>query len=302
MIGELLALFSAFAFAVGSVAIAKADTAATGEGGVLLSVLLTGLLAALAWTVVGLPLETAANAPGMAMVWFAASGVLATVWGRQTLYKAIQNAGVIRASTVRRLTPFFSALLGWFILNESIGGLTGAGIALLALSFALLIFERRDRLQAEVTGANAPPDIPRGYMFGIICAASYAVSYIARKFGLVALPDAYLGAFVGSVAALGYYLAGCFVSRYYRTVVVGALRRPDPWQFLAALCISVGQISQFIALTYTGVTQVAVINSVEIYIAAYLAVVVFKTERMPGAGILFATLLATAGVVMVAVG
>tara|TARA_R100000365_G_scaffold923_2_gene3353 strand:+ start:1692 stop:2600 length:909 start_codon:yes stop_codon:yes gene_type:complete len=302
VIGELMALFSACAFAVGSVAIARADPAASGEGGVLLSVLLTGLLSALVWLVVGLPLETVANAPGMAMVWFFASGILATVWGRQTLYKAIQNAGVIRVSTVRRLTPFLSTLLGWLILDETIGGLTGAGIALLAVSFALLVIERRDRSMAEETGANAPPDIPRGYMFGIICAASYAASYIGRKFGLMALPDAYLGAFVGSVAALGYYVAGCAVSPYYRKVVVDALRRPDPWQLLAALCISVGQITQFIALTYTGVTQVAVINSVEIYIAAYLAVVVFKTERMPAPGILLATLLATAGVVMVAVG
>ncbi|MDN5925854.1 MAG: EamA family transporter [Hyphomicrobiales bacterium] len=302
MIGELLALFSAFAFASASVAVAKADPAASGEGGVLLSVLLTGLLSALAWLVAGLPLETAAAAPDFTIAWFVASGVLATVWGRQTLYKAVQNAGVIRATTVRRLTPFFSALLGWLILNEAIGGLTGVGLGLLALSFALLVFDRRDKFQADAAGANAPPDIPRGYMFGVLCAAFYAVSYIARKFGLMALPDAYLGAFIGSMAALGYYVVGCCFSRHYRSVVAAALRRPDPWYFVAALCISTGQISQFIALTYTGVTQVAVINSVEIYIGAYLAVVIFKTERRPSAGVLFATLLATAGVVMVAVG
>ena len=42
----------------------------------------------------------------------------------------------------------------------------------------------------------------------------------------------------------------------------------------------------------------AFINSVEVYIAAFLAVAVFKTEPMPGHAIVMATLLATAGVIL----
>ena len=79
-------------------------------------------------------------------------------------------------------------------------------------------------------------------------------------------------------------------------------RWPEPWQFVAALCISTGQISQFVALSFTGVSQVAVVNSVEVFISAYLAVVVFRTESMPGPLVLAGTLLATAGVVLVAIG
>lgn len=300
MIGESLALGSAFAFAFGSVAIAKGAVRRSGESGVLLSVLMTGLLSGLAWLVAGLPRDfySADIAVWAAIGWFAASGVLATVWGRLTLFKAIQYAGVVRASTVRRLTPFFSVLLAWMILNEDVSAIAGAGMAVIGFSFVLLIIDSRQRLLGERGGA----DISRGYAFGVVCAMSYAASYIVRKYGLIHVPDAFFGAFIGSVAAFAYYLVGCIFSAEYRTVVRQSLQRPDSWHLLAAVCISGGQIAQFAALTFADVSRVAMINSVEIYISAYLAVFVFKTEKRPSNLIVAATVLATAGVILVATG
>lgn len=302
MIGQLFALFSAFAFAFGTVAIAKATMVGSGQGGVLLSVMLTGVFSLACWMVIGHPLGPLGQISWTAIGWFAVSGILATVWGRITLFKAIQNAGVIRASTVRRLTPFFSVFFAWLLLAEEVGWLTGGGMVLIASSFALLILDSRRKLDEEASGPSAPPDIPRGYLFGVLCALSYALSYIARKYGLIELPDAFLGALIGSLAALGYFVVGCAFSAELRSVVANSLNRPERWQLVAALCISIGQISQFIALTYTSVSQLALINSAEIYIAAYLAVVVFRMERMPGPAVLLATALATVGVVMTAFG
>lgn len=302
LIGESLALGSAFAFAFGNVAIAKGALRRSGESGVLLSVLMTGLLSGLAWLVVGVPASsyTAENAFWAAAGWFAASGVLATVWGRLTLFKAIQYAGVVRASTVRRLTPFFSVLLAWLILSEDISVAAGAGMAIIALSFGLLLLDSRNRLE---DAADRPAsDLSRGYALGVICASCYAASYIVRKYGLNLVPDAYLGALIGSLAALLYYLVGCLFSAQYRAVVRGSLKRPDSWQLLAAICISIGQIAQFAALTFADVSRVAMINSVEIYISAYLAVFIFKTENKPSMLIVGATIFATAGVILVAAG
>lgn len=302
MIGESLALGSAFAFAFGNVAIAKGALRRSGESGVLLSVLMTGLLSGLAWLVAGVPANSymAENTIWMAAGWFAASGVLATVWGRLALFKAIQYAGVVRASTVRRLTPFFSVLLAWLILSEDISIAAGCGMAVIALSFGLLIADSRQRLEDAADRPAA--DLSRGYALGVICASSYAASYIVRKYGLNLIPDAYLGAFIGSLAALLYYLVGCVFSAQYRVVVRGSLKRPDSWQLLAAICISIGQIAQFAALTFADVSRIAMINSVEIYISAYLAVFIFKTENRPSMLIVAATILATAGVILVAAG
>jgi drug/metabolite transporter (DMT)-like permease len=300
--GELLALFSAFAFACGTVAIGTAGSSGKEQGGVLLSVLLTGALSLAGWAALGSGSMSRISSSPTALAWFAASGILATVWGRLTLYKAIHDAGVIRASTVRRLTPFFSVFFAWLILGETVGVGTGWGMALIAASFLLLIADNRRKLDKTPDWPAAPANIPRGYMFGVLCGLSYALSYIARKFGLTELPDAFLGALIGSLAALSYYAVGCVFSAAFRRVAAEALRRPEPWQLAAAAFISVGQISQFMALNYTGVSQLALINSAEIYIAAYLAVFVFRMERMPSAAVLIATVLATAGVALTALG
>jgi drug/metabolite transporter (DMT)-like permease len=232
--------------------------------------------------------------------WFAASGLLATVWGRLTLFKAVLLAGVIRATTIRRLTPFFTALLAWALLGETIPGLGALGMVLMAASFALLYADNRQKLAATELFPGA--DIPRGYMFGAISALMYAASYVVRKQGLEILADPYFGALVGSAAALVYYIAGCFFSSKFRTDVRNLLSRPDRWQLVAAFCISAGQILQFVALNHAGVGRVAIINSVEIFLSSYLAVIVFKTEKWPSAMIILATVLATAGVIFVAAG
>lgn len=297
MIGELLALFSAFAFALGTVAIARAVAAGAGDSGVLLSVLLTGGLSGVVWLLAGLPASGHEPLSAYSLAMFAASGVLATVWGRMALFKAVQNAGVIRASTVRRLTPFFSVFFAWLLLSEHVGPATLAGVALIGLSFALLLIDNRKTLNA-----SSAPNIRKGYVFGVLCALTYALSYIARKLGLDAYPDPFMGALLGSVAAVGYYLVGCLFSAGFRKAVRTSLDRPGKWQFVAALSISVGQISQFVALRFTGVSQLALINSAEIYIAIFLSVAVFKLEAMPSRIVLTATVLATLGVVLTAFG
>lgn len=301
MIGEALALFSALAFALGSVAIAKAMAKGSGESGVLLAVLITGILSAIAWSVVNGSAGAPAAMQPASLAWFAASGVLATVWGRLALFKSIHHAGVIRATTTRRLIPFFSVAAAWAILDERIGGTAAIGMALVAASFALLLWDARGRIEKHAPSAS-DRSVGLGYAFGVAGAAAYALSFIARKMGLDISPDPYLGALIGSFAALLYYAVGSMIGARYRAAFAQLRQRPEPWQLLAALCISIGQISQFVALSFTGVSQVAIVNSVEVFISAYLAVAVFRTETMPGPLVLAGTILATAGVVLVAIG
>ena len=300
LIGDGLAFASAVFFAVAYIAIAKAARERTADNGVLLSIVMTGALSAFAFVLRDATTPRSGASLPAAVAWFAASGIFATVWGRLTLFKAVQLAGVIRATTIRRLTPFFSILLAWVVLGESVSGFAASGMILIAASFALVYADNSRKLAAIELFPDA--DLPRGYMFGAISALMYAASYIVRKRGLQTLPDPYLGALLGSVAALAYYLIGCLFSSKFRSDVRAFLSVPDPWQFIAAFCISAGQISQFMALNLTGVGRVAVINSVEIFLSSYLAAIVFKTEGWPSLLIMLATVLATAGVIFVAAG
>lgn len=304
--GELLALGAAFAFGMSSVAIAKGANSSSGESGVLLSAIVTGLVAGLAWMLLGG--ETGPAGEGQqgsiafwsATGWFVASGLLATVGGRITMFKSIEFAGVIRASTTRRLMPFISLLLSSVIIGETISPVAGGGMALIAVSFLLLYWENRSRVHISTDDPQRRAVISRGLAFGVGSAFLYALSFIARKFGLVDVPNAFFGALIGSVTALCFYAAASTVSSRYRSIVASALKTPNPWQLFAAFLISAGQIMQFGALMLTGVGRVAFINSIEVFIAALLSVAVFRTEPMPGRRIIAATILATAGVALMA--
>jgi len=300
--GEALALLAAFSFGLSSVAIAKGAQTSGGQSGVFLSAIMTGLLAGSAWLIFDYGSQTADSWPTalIAIAWFVASGVLATIGGRLTMFKSIEFAGVIRASTTRRLMPLMSLFLGWLILSEQVSGLAGTGMALIAASFLLLYWDNRAKLKISTDDPAQRSLISRGLAFGVVSAFLYATSFIARKFGLVDLPSAFFGALIGALTAIFYYAAAATVSREYRSIVAGALKAPNPWQLLAAFLMSVGQIAQFGALMHTGAGRVAFINSVEVYISAFLAVIVFKTEPMPGRSIFIAMVLATVGVVLMA--
>ena len=71
---------------------------------------------------------------------------------------------------------------------------------------------------------------------------------------------------------------------------------------MAAASVSLGQIAQFFALSHTTVTAVAIIGSVEMFIAAWLSAVLLRSERKPGLGFAVASLLALAGTVVIALG
>ena len=236
-----------------------------------------------------------------AIAWFVASGLLATVGGRITMFKSIEFAGVVRASTTRRLIPFLSLFLSWLFMGESVSALAGGGMVLIALSFAILFWDNRSRIRILTDDPQRRAMISRGLAFGVISALLYANSLIARQFGLIDKPDAFFGALIGAVTAIFYYACAASVSAKYRLIVRAALTAPDPWQLLAALLISLGQLAQFGALMFTGAGMVAFLNSFEIYISAFLAVFVLRTEPMPGRAVIGATALATTGVMLMAI-
>lgn len=263
---------------------------------------MTGLVSGLAWITFGGGGSTGAGQVTLtATAWFVVSGLLATVGGRITMFKSIEFAGVIRASTTRRLMPLLSLLLSWIIISEQISPVAGAGMALIALSFVLLYWDNRSSLRISTDDRQRAAMISRGLAFGVVSAFLYALSFIARKFGLVDMPDVFFGALIGSITALCFYGGASAVSGRYRSIVKGALTAPNPWQLLAALLMSTGQIAQFGALMLTSVGRVAFINSIEVYIAAFLSVAVFRTDSMPGRLVIIAAIIATAGVVLMAV-
>lgn len=299
-LGELLALVAATGFALANVTISLGAVRKKGDNGALLSVMATGVVASIAWVLLGAPLslDQARTILAIGLAWFVLSGLLTTVFGRIFLFRSIQEVGVVRASALKRLTPFFSVILAWAILGEIVTGAMAVGMVLIAIAFTVIV---RRGMNAAATSAAGGTSM-RQLVPGPISAMCYAFGYITRKFGLDHIPDATFGTLVSSIGALAYYvLAAPFVADY-RRAFREAFTSVNRWQLLSAGLISVGQISQFAALQYSEISRVVMITSLETFISMFFAVVVLKTERRPDAMMMGAAALATGGVVLVSFG
>jgi len=296
-LGELLAFLSALFFACSNIFVAKGAVGGKGDRGAMLSVVITIGVSAVLWLVVeGGGIGAASPDWWAGIAWFALAGLCATALGRAFLFVSIRRLGVTRASAVKRLNPFFSVILAVVILGEAATGLALAGMAMIGIAFAILI---RDAMARSGEGLEAPP---ADYAWGVASALSYAFSYIARKNGLIAIAAPAFGTLVSAIAGLGVFaLAGIF-SSHYRDAFRNIFRYANRWLVAAGFLISFGQVSLFAALTYAPISSVVMISSLEIFLATFLSVIVFRTEERPNVGTIFAAALATFGVVAIAAG
>lgn len=301
--GELYALLSAASFGVAGAAVAKGAPEARGDNGVFLSIILTLMLSFLLWIAFGIDLDALDDKSVLVigLSYFASAGVLATVLGRLTNFRSIALSGAIRSSVFRRMIPVFSTIFAVVLLSERYAPVSLAGMILILSSIGLAMWERTPG-SASGLWVGSSRQLRIGLLLGAVSAFCYALAYIARKLAMVHLPDAAFGAFVGALTGVIWYLVASSVSTRYRRSLISVFKDAGPWQWLAALGMSFGQILLFFALISAPVAVVAIIGSLEMFVGAYLAAFLFKSEPVPGRAMVFATMIATAGVAMVAFG
>lgn len=304
MIGEALALFSAACFGLAGVTIARGSATAQGDNGAFLSVVLTAFAGGALWLIIGTqtlsPLDDGTVWLGIA--YFAISGVLSTVLGRLAMFRSVMLAGAISASLFRRLIPVFAAAFAWVLLGESVGAMAALGMAVVMGSVLIAMTERLPAIRADDHAAGAAALVARrkGRWLGAAASACFGGSYVARKLGMSQIPDAALGALIGALTGIIWYGLAAIGSPRYRQTVLGLLRHSGRWQVITAAAMAVGQTSQFFALAHTDVATVAIINSTEVFISIWLAAFVFRTEARPSRRVVLASLIAVAGVVIIA--
>jgi len=296
-IGQVLALLSATSFAATNVFVARTKESA-GDKGVMFSVLVTLVISAVLWLAAegGTAVFPRTPHEWSALGWFALAGILAMVFGRSLVFASIRRLGVTRATAVKRLNPFFTALFAALFLGEVLSGSDLIGMAAIAAAFGLLI--RESFLARGTLSVAAPP--PSSYLFGVFGAVAYAGTYITRKLGLDILHAPAFGTLVSAASGFAGFAILAIVLPRQRAHLAGIFAHLDRWIVLGAIAVSAGQILMFAALSYERVSTVAMIVSLEIFISIFLSVVVFRAERAPGPGVALAAVLATLGVVLVA--
>ncbi len=301
IVGEIFAILAAFCYAFGSVAATKNARENGGRGNaVLLSIVLTAGFSGGLWLMVGPSLPPLDADVWVGVAIFVVAGILATVLGR-IFFRSIELAGAIETGLIRRLIPVFAAVLAIFFLGETLTAASALAFALVFAAVALVVVMARGGAAAEDADAvRASRERNAGRILAMLSAASYGGSYVTRKLAMRWLPDPLLGAFIGAVAAFAYFAAAAPFSPEYRRQLAAVLRRPTGWQLVAAASISLGQTAQFVALRFTTVTAVAIIGTIEMFLAAWLAAWVLRTEARPGPDFAVGSILAMAGVIVLA--
>jgi drug/metabolite transporter (DMT)-like permease len=234
--------------------------------------------------------------------------------------------GAVQASAVKRLNPFFSVLLGVLVLGEPFDSIMMIGMLLIFSSFGVLLKQSMAPTSGSATPTNgsatptngsATPTngsaTPRssgsesaarswaakltnlGFFYGPVSALAYATGYVARKQGLIALPDPAFGTMLGSViGAVFFVLAAQFVDSY-RHAVRNALTTFSPWLFATGVLSSMGQLLYFMALSHSTISRVALISSMEVFVTIFLTVVIFRSREQLSVPVLLAAGLGVAG-------
>ncbi|QFS83605.1 EamA-like transporter family protein [Roseivivax sp. THAF40] len=301
MIGEAFAVAAALLYAFGSVAVTQDARENGGRGtAVVLSILLTTAISGLLWLFIGLPLPTPSEGLWAGIAYFCVAGLLATVIGRVFFFRAIELTGAVESSLFRRLIPIFAVVMAVIFLGERVTLSTAVAIVLVFAGVGIVILSVPENPQAAKVNTAERKDRMTGRLLGVGSAASYGGAYVTRKFGMVWLPDPLAGTFIGAIAGLVVFCALAPLNEHFRAQIRAVLRRPTRWQVLAAGAISFGQIAQFTALKFTSVTAVAIIASIEMFFAAWLAGFVLRSEPRPGPRLLAASVLALIGVTILA--
>ncbi|MEH7479619.1 DMT family transporter [Neobacillus drentensis] len=325
MIGVVLALLAAVFFGCANVMVKKGSTPQSVDNGTFLSVLITFVLAGIFTVGSGLfqgwvPLTT------KGFWWFVLAGILTAFIGRMLLFTSIQHLGSVRASAIKRLNPLFTVLIGVLFLHEPINLLTVIGMVFIFGASTVLMFESftdytrakkeiaattktnkkvgsliegEDKRNIWVKGIQLVASL--GYMYGVISALAYSIGYVVRKEGLAEIPDPFMGTVIGAAVGILIFLFLSLFKKRNRQSIKLTFTTFRPWLFGAGIATSLGQILYFFALTFSGVSQVAVIGSTDVIFTLLLSSLIFKTNEGITRTVVLASVLAMTGAGIIAI-
>lgn len=294
--GVLLALLGAFSFSLMNVFVRNGVRASDGDTGILTTMLINVAMYA---TLMVATVATVGLGPIVpeGVAWFVLAGLAATFLGRHALFGAISHIGAARGAAIKNATPLVAVGLALLVLGEELTRLAAVGIALIAVALALLIWESvtreggpagagdepvtealeseavadgwwdRTRFAADRTIAamRAPARhvVLFGVVLGIVAAFAFGTGHVFRKLGMEALPNALVGATIGSTTALLAYLVTSALRGRVADELRSAFRSQRPWVWAAGVAGTGGQLSFFAALAFSPVSHVSAVSGSE---------------------------------------
>ena len=294
-LGDAFTVASSFCFAASNILVARGNRDAREDNGAFVSLLITAGIAGALWAGFGLA-RGFEPVTWRAIAWFCGAGAFTAFVGRVFFYAAIEKLGAMRSSTMKRLIPFFSVMLGVGVLGERLTGGMVAGMVLILLSFVMLVGGARGtRPEAGKKGGG----MNAGYIFGPVSALGYATGYLLRKMGLAEAHDALLGAAVGCVAGAALFVATAAFSERYARAVRATFNRPSGWLLAGGTAATFGQVFYFAALNENAMARVALVSSSEVFITLLLGWIFLRRRETISFALVAAAVLGFAGAALV---
>lgn len=269
MIGPLLALFSGFSFALNNIFVRK-GVYRSGESfsPVAISLFLGTALFGL-WLLISGEAVRLASLSWLGVGSLSAAGIIHFLVGRLFGFTGVRLIGANRAVPIQTCFIIVAALLGVLFLGEPMS--VSLVLALLLVAGGIMLISTTGKSETEKL--NMPEGaLAKGILATLAAALCWGVSPILVKIGLREVGSPVLATFISGAAATLVIGVALFYPRNSEK-----LSRLDRASFLpfivAAIAISLAQISRYVALDYSLVSVVVPLtgtNSLFIYPLSFL--------------------------------
>lgn len=293
--GIFLGLLSAVFFAASALLIRAGMKNSPREDGLYMTIVVNVLMLGIVGLFVSKPEWSTRG-----IVTLAAAGLIGTLAGRHTSFRALRMIGATRASVFVTGAPAASALTGWLILDEAVGLVDALGGALV---IAGLIYLARGRSTiAPVPGAEAPEHPPIvGYAYAIATPLIFGLAFVVRKWGLQFFDSAVLGALIGATAALAFLFIKDVIRGDVRSRRIQNFQGANWWFVGGGISISMALITQFSAFSFAPAWVVGALQGTQALLVVLFGYIFLRAEEKIDARVVVSMITVGAGVALITV-
>ena len=119
------------------------------------------------------------DADGHQWLWLSVSGLVGFTVGDLCLFRALVLVGARVSMLIMSLVPPMTALIGWLLMGEVLGGLDWAGMAITVTGVGWVVLERK-----PAPAGTAGRHVPAGVLLALAGAAGQAVGLVLSKYGM----------------------------------------------------------------------------------------------------------------------
>lgn len=223
------------------------------------------------------------------IAWYAGAGLMTSVIGPFLTAKATGRIGVSLTTALRLLDPLFAVVMAILLLGEQLSLQVGLGIGLIILSLIPLQLGRSGHAEAKSNWA--------GIGLGILSSFSFSVGSVARKFGLLLLPSAFVAALVEGLVGLPTALLMLNRRNWGELGRLLTAGSRDMW--LSGLCAAIGTLCLNLALQRLPVPVAVALRNTSPWFALFLVPIMIGQSARAGRKVVGSTIAMTAGMLLI---